>query len=318
LTSSSKNLILEKKIENNSEKKNNEVVIVNGKQKSSSESDRSGDRRGVHSSDNAADSEENDVLEKPKNPQLTLVKIQDSPKKSPGFFRNGLRGFFSRFRGSNDDFEKLVKEEEKLEQREEDRIVFVLPEHEVLATCCLELPADVIKVVKSSNISLEELDAQFATLLNILHFKRIYPPRNSKLKIAFPTPCRPPVDLEESRATLLTSGNPKKMYKIQASIGKGGFGRVFVGKGEKNKKVAIKRIPNETAKQQRNNFIEIKFLSTIRHPNVVEYISSWSYKNEIWVAFFSNLLYQTIIQSTDYSTKDSHGIHGRRNTHASC
>jgi p21-activated kinase 1 len=67
----------------------------------------------------------------------------------------------------------------------------------------------------------------------------------------------------------------KKLYKGNEKAGEGGFGAVTVAKDLNSKsgkeRVAIKRVPHDTARTQENNWTEISFLSASIHANIVQF-----------------------------------------------
>jgi len=76
----------------------------------------------------------------------------------------------------------------------------------------------------------------------------------------------------------------KKIYKFIETSGKGGFGRVCCAREKETKTiVAIKRLPATTSKEEVANASEIACLIALRHPNVVDYKSSYFWNNELWI-----------------------------------
>jgi serine/threonine protein kinase len=76
----------------------------------------------------------------------------------------------------------------------------------------------------------------------------------------------------------------KKLFKNIEFSGKGGFGRVFGAKDRTTKKhVAIKKLPHVSEKDKRNNWCEIGFLATCKHPNIVRFLDAWEVKDEVWI-----------------------------------
>lgn len=83
------------------------------------------------------------------------------------------------------------------------------------------------------------------------------------------------------------SVNPegRKLFKNLEFSGKGGFGRVFYGTQTSDKTtVAVKKMTNETEKEILNNLSEIAYLKQCVHKNIVQYLSSYKVKNEIWLS----------------------------------
>lgn len=90
--------------------------------------------------------------------------------------------------------------------------------------------------------------------------------------------------LEEGNEKYITSGNPRKMFKILDDAGHGGFGSVYSAKSLADKRrVAIKRLPHMTEKEQWSNFDEIYFLSESAHSCIVKYYGTYFSRDEIWM-----------------------------------
>eukprot|EP01104_Vermistella_antarctica_P014064 TRINITY_DN4365_c0_g2_i1.p1 TRINITY_DN4365_c0_g2~~TRINITY_DN4365_c0_g2_i1.p1 ORF type:complete len:1231 (+),score=306.57 TRINITY_DN4365_c0_g2_i1:338-4030(+) len=92
--------------------------------------------------------------------------------------------------------------------------------------------------------------------------------------------------LEEHAEDVLSTGNPKKMFRMLEMSGKGGFGSVYFAKdlhGGRGR-VALKKMPHKTPKQIRNNVDEIEFLRMCKQKNIVTYFNSYIVKQEIWLA----------------------------------
>mmetsp|Transcript_15664 Transcript_15664/g.61193 ORF Transcript_15664/g.61193 Transcript_15664/m.61193 type:complete len:910 (+) Transcript_15664:73-2802(+) len=92
------------------------------------------------------------------------------------------------------------------------------------------------------------------------------------------------LSLEEGNERFITSGNPRKMFKILDDAGHGGFGSVYSAKSlAEKRRIAIKRLPHMTEKEQWNNFDEIHFLSECAHSCIVKYYSTYFSRDEIWM-----------------------------------
>ena len=61
----------------------------------------------------------------------------------------------------------------------------------------------------------------------------------------------------------------KKNYKLNAKIGEGGFGKVFIGKDKLGKKYAIKRLPKKKFLKGRFQPNEIKMVKRLNHKNIL-------------------------------------------------
>jgi len=83
----------------------------------------------------------------------------------------------------------------------------------------------------------------------------------------------------------------KKLFKKPELSGKGGYGSVFIAKDTTSKKpqrVAIKQLLHNTDRVRQNNESEIYFLSTCKHPNIVQYykcllVQEKDKPDEIWI-----------------------------------
>jgi serine/threonine protein kinase len=77
--------------------------------------------------------------------------------------------------------------------------------------------------------------------------------------------------------------NPKKIFKKAEFKGKGGFGRVYFAKTPTTGKVAIKKMPHKSPKEKRMNLDEISVLNFCHHPNIVQYMKTYIYEDEVSV-----------------------------------
>jgi len=89
--------------------------------------------------------------------------------------------------------------------------------------------------------------------------------------------------LDQAYEALVSKGDCTSKYKIMEKLGSGGFGRVFLAKGPKGVKYAVKKMPHETEKQKRLNLREICMLHHCKHENIVQYTETFVIKNEMWV-----------------------------------
>eukprot|EP00029_Vermamoeba_vermiformis_P009621 TRINITY_DN4862_c0_g1_i5.p1 TRINITY_DN4862_c0_g1~~TRINITY_DN4862_c0_g1_i5.p1 ORF type:complete len:382 (-),score=10.79 TRINITY_DN4862_c0_g1_i5:50-1195(-) len=162
-----------------------------------------------------------------------------------------------------------------------------------------ELPEDLRRKVIKSEIAETDADKFFAYVINILHFKtkhnfyttEQYKNRHKPQQRRYNNGPSKVSDsivsvnaLEAEAEELLAKDFKKRNYKFVIQIGKGGFGRVFMVKSVKDKgKIAVKRIPHVTSKQQRKNFQEMRFLQYAKHPNIIKYLRSYLVGDEIWL-----------------------------------
>ncbi|XP_032558237.1 uncharacterized protein LOC116794030 [Chiroxiphia lanceolata] len=84
---------------------------------------------------------------------------------------------------------------------------------------------------------------------------------------------------------IVSEGNPAKKYTLQQQIGQGTFGTVFRGADiATGGQVAIKRIVVPNRKYERELVLtEVELLSSVRHPNIVRYIDSYLFNEELWL-----------------------------------
>src|SRR5690606_11341778 len=75
----------------------------------------------------------------------------------------------------------------------------------------------------------------------------------------------------------VTKEEIKKMIKNTEFSNKGGYGSIYSSKLVENKrKVAIKKLSNDTEKKRQKNLSEAAFLSVCNHPNIVQFIDAWN------------------------------------------
>jgi serine/threonine protein kinase len=165
-----------------------------------------------------------------------------------------------------------------------------------------ELPDEYQRRVRASGISDEVADANFEILLNVLHFKtknnfytqtmyeakdKYASRRYNKGHSLIDQSIVSVNSFTEEYASLLTNKPEFKIEQTQ-SIGRGGFGEVFLSHTTKEKiPIAIKRMPHVTLKQKRKNCQEIRFLLFCQgKPNILQYRQATLEQDraEIWVA----------------------------------
>jgi len=165
-----------------------------------------------------------------------------------------------------------------------------------------ELPEEYQRRVRASGISDEIADANLEILLNVLHFKtknNFYTQKMYELKDKYASrrynkghslidPNIVSVNaFADEYSTLLTTKPEFKIEQMQ-SIGRGGFGEVFLTQTTKEKiPIAIKRMPHMTMKQKRKNCQEIRFLLYCQgKPNILQFRQAIleQDRSEMWVA----------------------------------
>jgi len=91
--------------------------------------------------------------------------------------------------------------------------------------------------------------------------------------------------MKRMKEMFVTQGDPYKKYSIKnKSIGKGSVGDVIVAKLGKTK-VAIKKLELVRRGRDRLPLIlrEIEIIATSAHKNIVKYIESYEFDNQLWV-----------------------------------
>jgi len=165
-----------------------------------------------------------------------------------------------------------------------------------------ELPDEYQRRVRASGISDDVADANFEILLNVLHFKtknNFYTQKMYELKDKYASrrynKGHSLIDqnivsvnaFADEYGTLLTTKPEFKIEQTQ-SIGRGGFGEVFLSQTIKEKiPIAIKRMPHLTLKQKRKNCQEIRFLVYCQgKPNILQFRQAILEQDrcEMWVA----------------------------------
>jgi len=165
-----------------------------------------------------------------------------------------------------------------------------------------ELPDEYQRRTLSSGISEESADANFEIFLNVLHFKtknnfytqamyeakdKYASRRYNKGHSLIDQSIVSVASFTEEYSSLLTNKPEFKIEQTQ-SIGRGGFGEVFLSHTIKEKiPIAIKRMPHLTLKQKRKNCQEIRFLLFCSgKPNILQFRQAIleQERGEVWVA----------------------------------
>ncbi|KDQ11937.1 hypothetical protein BOTBODRAFT_635683 [Botryobasidium botryosum FD-172 SS1] len=92
------------------------------------------------------------------------------------------------------------------------------------------------------------------------------------------------VDIIKRLQAICTDADPTKLYKNLVKIGQGASGGVYTAyQVGTNRSVAIKQM--DLDKQPKKDLIinEILVMRASRHPNIVNYIDSFLYRNDLWV-----------------------------------
>jgi len=89
--------------------------------------------------------------------------------------------------------------------------------------------------------------------------------------------------IELATVTFLNSSDINKMFKIKThKTGKGGYGKVYLGKHiDSGRSVAIKRLEHVTDIQKARNYKEVALLYSCNHPNIVKYYDCYQTENEL-------------------------------------
>jgi len=194
---------------------------------------------------------------------------------------------------------KKEKEKEKKDSDENKETEEEQPEDDapIFANCINDLPLELAAKIRKSKIDDEKMDQYFHVLANVVRFtmkKNIFTNQHTieqdeqrkkeKQKREAADSNLKPVMRQNSAQTLLLE-NPTKLYKKTQFAGKGGFGRVYYAKHINEKaqgaRVAIKKMPHKSVKEQRMNLDEVAVLYFCDHPNIVKYHHSYLYDDEI-------------------------------------
>ena len=160
-----------------------------------------------------------------------------------------------------------------------------------------DFPSSAAKLIKQSHLQdthQQLIDEHWTTFLFVMRFltRKIYrtpeefaenPEFDAKRVVCSRT--KHGKDLEQATGAFVTSGNPRKMFKVIEDVGRGGFGSVaMVKRLEDRKEVAIKKVPHLTDKEQWSNLDEVHFLRQCAHACVVKYDNCFVNRDEMWVS----------------------------------
>jgi len=91
-----------------------------------------------------------------------------------------------------------------------------------------------------------------------------------------------PEDENISLDSLVSKEDPNLLYSDFRKIGEGAAGEVFLAFDKEKRKVAVKKMPISSDNMKLLT-TEINIMKTSRHPNIVEYFSSYIIQDQIWV-----------------------------------
>lgn len=87
---------------------------------------------------------------------------------------------------------------------------------------------------------------------------------------------------------MISKEDPHQIYDIIDTIGIGSVGEVMCARTKTTgQKVAIKKLQTKRRGKDRLPFIlrEIEIISSSKHPNIVQYIGSYFWGEELWVRY---------------------------------
>jgi serine/threonine protein kinase len=140
------------------------------------------------------------------------------------------------------------------------------------------LPQNMLQVLKASGITKAETAANPQAVLDVLQFHLEGPAPHPKTRAM---PSRMSVKKKISANTLLKKESYKKHYTGMRKLGQGASGVVYSATDKRTgRKVALKIAPvNELA----DLVNEIGLQSLSAHPNIVEYIESYQYEEDVCI-----------------------------------
>jgi len=137
---------------------------------------------------------------------------------------------------------------------------------------------DLLSIEKEFSSSLDiEFYPQLQTYIE--HLGKEKSPKSSKYK-------RKRYTLQELE-NLVVKENPKDHYTNFHEIGRGSYGKVYIARDKNTKeKIALKQMKREFGSNDSSvdsTANEIALLQSCHHPNIVNYINAFLWKNQIWV-----------------------------------
>jgi len=164
----------------------------------------------------------------------------------------------------------------------------------VIISCMEDFPSAATQMIKNSGLmktSKELVENNWEMFLFVLRFltRKIYRTpeqanmsRGARKEVTSRTTHGKTLD--EATAAFVTNGNPRKMFRMLEDVGRGGFGSVsVVRKAGEKKRLAIKKVPHLTEKEQWSNLDEIYFLKSCTHSCVVKYENAYLSRDEMWI-----------------------------------
>eukprot|EP01101_Sappina_pedata_P010012 TRINITY_DN6200_c0_g1_i1.p1 TRINITY_DN6200_c0_g1~~TRINITY_DN6200_c0_g1_i1.p1 ORF type:complete len:571 (-),score=203.94 TRINITY_DN6200_c0_g1_i1:5-1657(-) len=138
----------------------------------------------------------------------------------------------------------------------------------ILANTVDQLPKDMREMIDEANLPYDKMEDNFETLISIL--SHIY--------------CDKKFVITEGKLGIKRGQDPVKVYRKIDKAGSGGFGEVTHFKNIENKvMVAIKKISHREPKEKQRNYSEVVLLLDFNHPNIVRYIESFEWSDELWI-----------------------------------
>jgi len=167
-------------------------------------------------------------------------------------------------------------------------------EEAIVATSLADLPPEVLRLVERAGLPESEISAHWPVFCSIIQ---------SVAKKTIVATAEDAANVREARkqknqttdivsrevsqlaGTMITSGEPTKIFKKMRVAGQGGFGMVFMGTGPDKKQWAIKRMPHSSDKEKLNNLREADFLRKCSHKNICAYKAVYEslVNHELWL-----------------------------------